>query len=178
VPISSDWLRKVLAPLLGAAIGVIVALLLELASHPSWSILLLLVCAVIPGALSLLSEPVSQLLRPLRSFGGRGRGWLKPGATLLMVAATVGGCLVFDYNPRLAYYLPLLPAVLVSAALFGFGPGLFAVVLGVVAADYFFAPPVFNFGITEWEDVLGLAVFGIVGAFLALLIAEFLSFPE
>jgi len=26
--------------------------------------------------------------------------------------------------------------------------------------------------------VLGLAVFGIMGAFLALLIAEFLSFPE
>jgi Domain of unknown function (DUF4118) len=178
VPISSELLRKVLAPLLGAAIGVIVALLLELAGHPSWSILLLLISAVVPGALSLLSEPVSQLLRPLRSFGGRRPGWQKLGATLLMVAATVGGCLVFDYNPRVAYYLPLLPAVLVSAALFGFGPGLFAVVLGTVAADYFFAPPVFDFGITEWRDVLGLAVLGIVGAFLALLIAEFLSFPE
>jgi Domain of unknown function (DUF4118) len=178
VPVSSDRLRKVLAPLLGAAIGVATAIILELAGHPSWSILLRLVCAVIPGALSLLSEPVSQLLRPLRSFGGRRSGWLKLVATFFMVAATVGGCLLLDYNPRVAYYLPLLPAVLVSAALFGFGPGLFAVVLGIVAADYFFAPPVFNFGITEWKDVLSLAVFGIVGAFLALLIAEFLSFPE
>ncbi len=175
---SEAWFRKCGAPLLGGGIGVIVALLLELAGHPSWSILLLLISAVVPGSLSLFSEPVSQLLRPLRSFGGRRPGWLKLGATLLMVAATVTVCLLLDYNPRVAYYLPLLPAVLVSAVLFGFGSGLFAVVLGVVAADYFFAPPVFDFAITEWEDALGLAVFGIVGAFLALLIAEFLSFPE
>jgi len=39
---------------------------------------------------------------------------------------------------------------------FGFGASLFAVIARIVAADFFFAPPVFDFGITEWEDVLGL----------------------
>ena len=36
----------------------------------------------------------------------------------------------------------------------------------------------FDFGITEWEDVLGLATFGIVGSLAALVIDEFLSFPD
>jgi hypothetical protein len=34
---------------------------------------------------------------------------------------------------------------------------LFAVVIAIVAADFCFAPPEFDFSITEWEDVLGLA---------------------
>jgi hypothetical protein len=48
----------------------------------------------------------------------------------------------------------------------------------IMAADFFFAPPVFDFGITEWEDVLGLATFGIIGALLALAIDEFFAFPD
>jgi hypothetical protein len=46
-----------------------------------------------------------------------------------------------------------------------------------VAADFFIAAPELDFSITELEDVLGLAVFGIVGSFVALMIDEFLSFP-
>jgi hypothetical protein len=47
-----------------------------------------------------------------------------------------------------------------------------------VAADFFIAAPELDFSITELEDVLGLAVFGIVGSFVALMIDEFLSFPD
>jgi K+-sensing histidine kinase KdpD len=87
---------------------------------------------------------------------------MKAGVVLVMIGITVAACLAFDFNPRLAYYLPLLPSVLISAILFGFGTSLFAVIASIVAADFFFAPPVFDFGITEWEDVLGLATFGII----------------
>jgi hypothetical protein len=37
---------------------------------------------------------------------------------------------------------------------------------------------VFDFSITEWEDLLGLATFGIVGALVGLVIEEFFSFPS
>jgi K+-sensing histidine kinase KdpD len=71
----------------------------------------------------------------------------------------------------------LIP-VLISGIVFGFATSLFAVVISIVAADFFFAPPEFDFSITEWEDVLGLAVFGVIGSFAALMIDDFLSFPE
>jgi K+-sensing histidine kinase KdpD len=61
----------------------------------------------------------------------------------------------------------LLP-ILISAILFGFATSLFGVIDSIAAADFFFAPPVFDFQITEWEDVLGLAAFGIIGALVAL----------
>jgi K+-sensing histidine kinase KdpD len=103
---------------------------------------------------------------------------MKAGVIVAMVGITVATCLAFDFNPRAAFYVPLLAPVLISAVLFGFGASLFSVILGIVTADFFFAPPVFDFAITEWEDVLGLATFGIIGALLGLAIDEFFSFPD
>jgi hypothetical protein len=40
------------------------------------------------------------------------------------------------------------------------------------------SPLQFDFGITEWEDVLGLATFGIIGALVAVAIDEFFAFPD
>lgn len=54
-------------------------------------------------------------------------------------------------NPREYAYVPLLVPVIVSAFLLGFGPGLSAVILATVWADFYYAPPVFDFAITEWE---------------------------
>ena len=104
--------------------------------------------------------------------------WVKGGVVLAMVGVTVAACLAFNFNPRAAYYLPLLAPVLISAVLFGFGASLFSVIVGIVAADVFFAPPVFDFAMTEWEDALGLATFGIIGALVGLAIDEFFSFPD
>ena len=119
----------------------------------------------------------SSLVR-LRSRTQKQSGWLKGTVVLVFVAATVAVYLGFRFNPRVAFYLPLLFPVLVSAVVFGFGGGLFAVVVSIVAADFFFAPPEFDFSITEWEDVLELAVFGVIGSLAALMIDEFLSFPD
>jgi K+-sensing histidine kinase KdpD len=149
--------------------------LLEISGHPSWAVLLLIIAAVTPSIL-LLFYDLGQSRR--RSQRWRRSNWIKAVVVLAMVGITVVTCLAFDFNPRVAYYLPLLAPVLISAVLFGFGTSLFSVILGIVAADFFFAPPAFDFAITEWEDVLGLATFGIIGALLGLAIDEFFSFPD
>jgi uncharacterized membrane protein YeiH len=53
-----------------------------------------------------------------------------------------------------------------------FGPGLFAVMLTTAWADFYYAPPIYDFAITEWEDAIGLAVFASLGALVALMIQE------
>jgi K+-sensing histidine kinase KdpD len=155
---------------LGAAVGIGFAFLLEISGHPSWAVLLLIIAAVAPSVLVVLHGNGGRQLT--RSH------WLKAAAVFAMVAMTVTICLALNFNPRVAFYLPLLVPVLVSAVLFGFATSLFAVAVSIVAADFFFAPPEFDFNITEWEDVLGLAVFGIIGAFAALMIDEFFSLPD
>jgi K+-sensing histidine kinase KdpD len=141
-------------------------------------VLLLIVAAVTPSVVMLLYGHRGSSVVRLRSRTQKQSGWLKGTIVLALVAATVAACLGFRFNPRVASYLPLLIPVLVSAVVFGFGSGLFAVALSIVAADFFFAPPEFDFSITEWEDVLGLAVFGVIGAFAALMIDEFFAFPD
>jgi hypothetical protein len=168
------WNWRTLALALGAAIGIGFAWLLEFSGHSSWAVLFLIVGAVVPSGLGLVSSDVRIPLVPK----SRRSRWLTLGSALLMVGLTVAACLAFDFNPRVAYYLPLFPSVFICAVLFGFGASLFAVIASIAAADFFFAPPVFDFQITEWEDVLGLATFGIIGALVALAIDEFLSFPD
>ncbi len=163
---------------LGATIGIGFAFLIEISGHPSWAVLLLIVAAIGPSLLtSFFPDRLAIIGLRRRVQQGQSR-WLKGMVVLFMVGATVAVCLGLNFNPRVAFYLPLLIPVLVSGILFGFTMSLFAVVLSIVAADFFFAPPQFDFSITEWEDVLGLAVFGVIGAFAALMIDEFFSFPD
>jgi two-component system sensor histidine kinase KdpD len=58
-----------------------------------------------------------------------------------------------------------LAAVVASAALWGFGPALFASVLSVAAGAYFFYPPILSFGVAAEQDLADLAVFVVVAAF-------------
>jgi K+-sensing histidine kinase KdpD len=74
--------------------------------------------------------------------------------------------------------LPLVAPVIVSAIPLGFGPGLLAVVLATLWADYRYALPEYDFAITEWEDVAGLAGFAIVGAFIAWSMQDLISSGE
>jgi PAS domain S-box-containing protein len=50
-----------------------------------------------------------------------------------------------------------------SAALGGFGPGIFAVLLSGVAAVYFLFEPIYSFRIADPADAIPLALFGVVG---------------
>ncbi len=102
--------------------------------------------------------------------------WSRLGLVLLMVALTLGTKWIFDTNPRDYHYLPLLLPVIATAIIFGFPWALFAVMVTALGADYFFALPEYSFVLTEWEDALGLAVFAVIGALVALLINDFRDF--
>ena len=66
---------------------------------------------------------------------------------------------------------PFIAAVLVVAWLGGLGPGLLATVLGTLALDYFFLPPLRSFSV-EPSDTVWLALFAAVSAATAWLVAS------
>ena len=65
-----------------------------------------------------------------------------------------------------------LAAVLTSAALWGFWPSMFAAVLSVAAGSFFFYAPLFDFRVAEPQNIVDLAVFGIVAALTSRLAAQ------
>lgn len=67
-------------------------------------------------------------------------------------------------------FITFFPAIIVAAAIGGVGPGLCAVILSVVAADYFFMPPCFAFSFT-WADLIALSLFAVIAAFDVFLVA-------
>jgi PAS domain S-box-containing protein len=70
-----------------------------------------------------------------------------------------------DSLPYITYF-----AAIVAAAWFGrLGPGLVAVVLSCLAADWYFIPPRLSFVVETAGDAIGLAVFFLVGITLAVL---------
>ena len=60
-------------------------------------------------------------------------------------------------------------AVALSAFLGGLGPGVFAAIVGLLGSVYLFIEPVYSFQINSFEDRLGVAGFGIVWVFIAII---------
>jgi len=153
--------------LIGATSGFLVALLFEMTGHPWWTILLLLFCLLGPTLLiPLASTQVPEVIGRLR----RQPSWMRIGLALALVLLSFQALETLGINPRAQAYVPLIVPVVVSAVLLSFGPGLFAVIFATLWADYFYALPEYDFAITEWEDAAGLAIFAILGAFIALII--------
>ncbi len=65
-----------------------------------------------------------------------------------------------------------LAAVIMSAAVWGFAPAVFAAVLSVGWGSYFFYSPIFSFRVADAQDIADLAVFLIVAAFTSRLAAS------
>jgi PAS domain S-box-containing protein len=99
--------------------------------------------------------------------GGRSR-WLAYGSAVLGVgvATAVRLALVPLLGPEAVPFITYFPAVLLTTWLGGLGPGLLSVLLGGLAADYFFMGPVRSLlvGAADW---VALALFGMVGAGIA-----------
>jgi two-component system sensor histidine kinase KdpD len=64
-----------------------------------------------------------------------------------------------------------LAAVILSAALWGFGPSVFAAVLSIGAASFFFYSPIFSFRVADPQQLADLAAFLVVAAFTSRLAA-------
>jgi K+-sensing histidine kinase KdpD len=166
------------AALIGAVIGIFLAWLLKATGHPPWSVLLIIFCAIAPSMMIASYEPRERRLTVLGWIRWRASPWLKVIMALLLVALTLFALDAFNVNPRDYAYLPLLPAVVVSALLLGFGPALVGVVAGTLISDYVYAPRPYSFAATEWKDAAGVAVFAILGAINAWMIQQIISFPE
>jgi hypothetical protein len=161
---------RLTAVFVGAAFGFLLALFAEFTGHPAWTVLLMLLCLLAPPLLVTFGwVEIPQSLRRIH----RRPAWVRSALTVLLVVLSFAAMEALDVNPRDYAYIPLLAPVIMSAGLFGFGPGLFAVVLSTVWTDFYYAPPVWNFAVTEWKDLVGLAVFAIFGGLVSLSIQEF-----
>ena len=93
------------------------------------------------------------------------RGALRYGVAIGSVAllATVDQLFVWPHLGNQFPFLLVYPAVFCAAWYGGFGPGLLATVLAVLATDYFVFEPRFSFGITSRAQQIGTALFLIFG---------------
>jgi two-component system sensor histidine kinase KdpD len=83
-------------------------------------------------------------------------------SALSVVAATVVGWPLSRIVPAGSIVLLYLIATLYTAIAFGFGPSLFASLLGVLCFDFFFLLPYYTLYIADPADTVRLAAFGIV----------------
>jgi PAS domain S-box-containing protein len=101
------------------------------------------------------------------------RVWSAPPAArygIAMAAAAIGISLRLALDPLWGNKLPLItsfPAIAVSAWFGGFWPGILTTLLSALAAEYFWIPPVRSFAVSDWGDILGLAVFVATGGFIS-----------
>jgi len=65
-------------------------------------------------------------------------------------------------------FLLFFPAIILISALLDRGTGVFAVILSATLAWYFFVPPARSFALPDWTNALPLALYVVVGLFLAL----------
>jgi PAS domain S-box-containing protein len=96
------------------------------------------------------------------------RLWVRYGMAVVAVALGFLVRLPFaaEFGSSLAY-ITLSPAVMLAAVLGGFGPGLLATNLSVVATALWILSPVGQFRLEKSEDIVGLAVFMVTGVLMS-----------
>ena len=98
---------------------------------------------------------------------------LRYGLALVAVVAAV--LLRWLFWPVLGVELPFLflwPAVMVSAWVGGFGPGLTTTLVGAVVVSFSAAPPRFEFGVEHGTDRAGMVVFALLGGTVSFVFAR------
>jgi len=96
-------------------------------------------------------------------------------AVVPLVALGLGAVLLLKNLFSNNFYFPDTPmmlAVLVVALFWGVGPALFAVLLGALALDYFYIPPVMQFTIPHWDGMLQMLPFVVVGLVVAIITGQ------
>ena len=90
--------------------------------------------------------------------------WAWAGGTALVAAVTGIGQLLGDLIPSEAMGMLFLAAVVAAASLRGLYLALYTAVLGFLAWDFFFIPPIYAVSIANTHDAVALAVFLLVAA--------------
>ena len=113
------------------------------------------------------SPAVARPRRPAVRAPQEWRGWAA--ATALVVAVTGTGLLVGDALPAEALGMVFLAVVVASASLQGLPVALYAAVLGFLAWDFFFIPPIHTVTIANTHDAVAAAVFLVVAVITGVL---------
>lgn len=86
-------------------------------------------------------------------------------STLVVVAALAAGIAIKEWLAASNMMLVFLPSVLISAALYGFRPGLWASLLSAVAGSFFLSPPGDPFDVSDPSNFWAIMIFTLVAAF-------------
>jgi two-component system, OmpR family, sensor histidine kinase KdpD len=91
---------------------------------------------------------------------------------ILIVAITLIGWLIHEFISPTNLAMFYMLGVVVVAWRRGIRPAVFTAVIGVLAFDFFFIPPYFNFRVSDTEYLITFAGMIIVGALVSLLVAR------
>ena len=83
-----------------------------------------------------------------------------------LAAITAATLLRYGLGIELGFAQPFIvfyPTILLIGLLCGIGPGALATLLATAIADYFFVPRANSFALTNFRDLVSLAIFGVVG---------------
>jgi two-component system sensor histidine kinase KdpD len=97
-------------------------------------------------------------------------GYLK-GLALVIAATLIGELLRPFFDPTNLFMLYLI-SVIISAVYFGFGPSIFVSLLGVLAFDFFFVPPIVSFAVADTQYLFTFITLLAVGVVISLLTAR------
>jgi len=97
-------------------------------------------------------------------------GYLE-GLAVVVVATIIGELLRPHFDPTNLFMLYLV-GVIISAVFFGFGPSIFVSLLGVIAFDYFFVPPIISFAVADAQYLFTFIALLSVGIVISLLTAR------
>ncbi len=85
---------------------------------------------------------------------------------MVIILTTIFWLIGYAFTPVNIALLYLLP-VFIAAVRWGFGPSFYAAVIGVIAFDFFFIPPIFRFTVGDVRYLITFAVYLAVAAFTA-----------
>ncbi len=93
--------------------------------------------------------------------------------TILVVILTTGLLWIFkvSLSIQVIALIYLLPVVL-SARLWGLGPGILAALLSFLNFNYFFLPPYFSFTVAHPQDLLALIIFLVIAVVVSQLLGQ------
>ena len=86
-------------------------------------------------------------------------------STLVVIASLIAGMAIKQWLAASSIMLVFLPSVLISAALYGFRPGLWASLLSAVAGTYFLSSPGDPFAVSDPANFWAIMIFTLVAAF-------------
>ncbi|MSQ87626.1 MAG: DUF4118 domain-containing protein [Alphaproteobacteria bacterium] len=90
-------------------------------------------------------------------------------STLVVIASLIAGMAIKQWLAASNIMLVFLPSVLISAALYGFRPGLWASLLSAVAGTYFLSSPGDPFAVSDPANFWAIMIFTLVAAFASAL---------